>query len=773
TNGTNGADGLTPYIWVNNAGNWASNLGSKPIDSDNVKYELKVDGKSVKVNGASTRVVNKDGFVAFEEYDMLTNTVLNTVTTNFPFNGGKIVTAIVETEESVTFTIENKDYRLAKAAVYPTSITVIRDKDYVIKGGTVELDIAVNPANSKVYTKDNFELDFEKSFSRAYGNKPAFIKIKDVQPNAAIKGQYKMTLEWTDAADGFVKDAAIFIVLNCTDVEGNQTQIISSTPVIMNEKYVSIKAENVLALNDIVMFTDETYTDSVRLNQYHQGYVNTVDYALVANPIAINPLTRYLTPDGDKYKFTVIPIEATNTTVWPTGVSVRKVNVDASVADFGRAAVPTTPAKPEIGQPAIQGIPAIPAVTVKKGFMVTVHKVPADAVIHQEYFGDRWLPNTTVDYQLAKTLNVVFDNNGYNTSEWNFVIKDQELQMFKNASWTTTPMTNKITANVTKFDLANNFAVSYKLLPTIDPGQYQVLMTVTATAKKARAAELKQVREFKVKFIVNVVAPKFQIYYNGAHSLIGAGSDTYETNVLTDVKVDYLFDIESTKNISTALDVSPNASPLAYDYDLTDPRHGAQGIRFNPYPAVSAPAVEDWKSELFIKKPITANVKLATGQLIPVVILCTQANEVHSVNSTLYVQYTRLNLASVDAVNEKFVGNYNAMVLRGVSIADNANFTPKALNNKTLDKTTIKSVVFSAQGTVQSSGALPSGLAGKQIMKIDAATGNVTSIDGISWENPEAVLFQVFRVTYTDIWGNSAFHDVNVYVKSNSLPVLP
>ena len=83
----------------------------------------------------------------------------------------------------------------------------------------------------------------------------------------------------------------------------------------------------------------------------------------------------------------------------------------------------------------------------------------------------------------------------------------------------------------------------------------------------------------------------------------------------------------------------------------------------------------------------------------------------------------------------------------------------------------IQSIVYSEVGTVEcQGGTLPSGLAGKKILSIDAATGLVKSIDGMTWENPDAVLYQTFRVTYTDIWGNSAAKDVNVYVKSNSVP---
>lgn len=769
--GPQGIQGLTPYIWVNSIGNWASNLGSKPADSDNPTYEIKANGQSVKANGVSVRVVNKEGYVAFEEYDAITGTVINTVTTNFPFNGGMIITAIVDTPESVTFTIDGKDYQLAKAAVYPASITVIRDKDYVIKGGTVEFNIAVNPATSKLYEKKDFELDFEKNYTRAYGVDPDFITIKDVKPFENIKGQYTMTLEWKAAANGFVKDAAIFIVLNYTDVKGAISQIVSATPIIMNEKYVSITQDNVLKVKNIVMFTDETVTDSVRLHNYHEGYVNTVEYAYApypnGDPIAINPLTRYLN-DGDKYKFTVVPFPGDNTTVWPDGVFSRHTDVTVTVTDHGRDAVPEVKAKPEIGQPAIPMIPEIKPNPITEQFCVTVYKVPADGVIFAHDFQDRWLPNTAVDYTLTQTLNDEFNASGYDAADWNFVIKSQELKL----NGTATTMDQKIAVDISKFDADNNFAVSYKLLPTIDAGKYEILLTFTATYNTTRPAGMMQTREFKVKLAFNVVAPKFQIHYNGEHALIGANQNTYNTYDLTDVAIDFLFDVKSNKNISKATDVTPNELPLAYDYDLSTPEQGSQGIRFNPYPVVKAPVVADWGISMFLKKPITAHVKLATGQSIPVSILCKENPNVQHSISVLYVQYNRLNLDHVTAVTEQFAGNYSEMVNTGIDISENNNFTPEAVDNTELHPTMIQQIVYSAQGNVKCDTGLPIGLEGRKIMQIDAKTGMVTSVTGVSWENPDAVLYQDFRVTYTDIWGNSAYKDVRVFVKSNGVPTL-
>ncbi|MEG0808226.1 MAG: hypothetical protein RR410_07735 [Alistipes sp.] len=768
--GPQGPQGETPYIWINERGNWASNLGSKPADSNAAKYEIQVNGQSVKAQGVSVRVVNKDGFIAFEEYDAATSTVLKTTLTTFPFEGGKVITAIVETDESVTFTIDGKSYCLAKAGVYPTSITVIRDKDYILKGGRVEFKIAVNPSTSKVYEQAKFGLHFDQTYTRAYGNNPDFIKIASVEPcsEAKDKGQYIMTLEWAKSFDDVAKDAAIFIVLNYSE----SAYVISSTPLIINEKYRSITDRDVQQLDDVVLFSDETFTDSVRLSPaYHQDYVSAIEYSLAGTPMALKDMKRYITPGGDKFKFTVLPVTVPNVTVWPEDTVERSVTVTASVTDKGVPAVPVTPAKPEIGQPAVPGIPAIEPVTIDRDFLVTVYRAPADGVIETIDYQDKWLPNRTVNYVLESKSTTTFTNNGYKGSAWNFAIKTQELFKKEGQNWTVTPMKDNITADVTGFNAANGFTAKHSLLPTINAGTYKIVMTITATAKTQRPAELKQSREFKLVKLVNIVAPKFKIYYKGGHTLIGSGSDTYYTTSLLPVAITDLFDVESNENISKASDVTPNAAPLAYDFATTSPSQGAQGVQFSPYPTVTAPAIGDWGSKMSIKKSITAHVKLVTGQSLPISILCREGDEFHA-TSELFVSYTRLNLKSVAAKVSKFNGNYSAMKHVGINIATSSNFTPLDVDLKVLHPTMIESISYSAVGNVKADAGqdLPDGLQGKQILQINGATGVVTSIDGITWQNPDAVLYQVFRVTYKDIWSNTASKDVNVYVKSNSVP---
>lgn len=102
---------------------------------------------------------------------------------------------------------------------------------------------------------------------------------------------------------------------------------------------------------------------------------------------------------------------------------------------------------------------------------------------------------------------------------------------------------------------------------------------------------------------------------------------------------------------------------------------------------------------MLIKKQVTVKVKLATGQVIAVHVLCKQSPGEEYGLGKVYVQYDRLTLASVAAVDGAFTGNYNTMISSGISIAANRNFTSKSGANgagTTLDPTTIRSIVYGA-----------------------------------------------------------------------------
>lgn len=771
----NGVKGDTPYVWINGKGNWATALNAKPADSDNAKYEIKVNGQSVKAYGTAVRTKNIDGYVGFEEYDPVSGEIKATVKTTIPYDHKNYITAIVDNGESVTFSIDSKDYTLAKAAVYPMSITVIRDRAYVIKGGTVAFHIAVNPSTNKLYEKKDFALSYEADYAYTRGANPDFIKIKSVTPSST-KGMYIMVLEWAESNTWFAKDAAIFIVLNFTDAKNQAAKVVSATPLIMNEEYVRLTNSHVYGVDDITMFSDEVCTDSITLINYHKGYINellftsyTPQSGSASNPLYIKPIKRYYNED-DIYKFSVIPHTAPNATVWPKDIYMRSTEVSVNITDQGRPAVPEQPAIPEIAQPAIPGIPRIPQNTVTTKFVVYVFRATADKVIYTHTFDPYWLPNATINYTPTVMLGSEISKSGYNSDDWTVSLDTQVLKK----DGTTTPMLNNITPDVTKFNNNNNFTISYLINKTITAGNYSIELNMLARSNSPRLTGLARERRFKIILEFKIVNPVFQVTLK-KHADFNPTLGVYRTNKITNVNISNLFDTQSTQMISVASDLKPARATLQYSF-VTEHQHGALGIFFAPYPAVIAPVAADWGSSMAIKKPIDVKVKLTLGQEIPVQIVCKDAAgkvvEIHA-EGKVEVQYDRLNLSRVTATTTTFNGNYSEMLQTGIDISvDETNWAPKTSANIELDPSMIKSIVYSDSGTVniEAPESLPNGLDGQKVMTINSLTGVVMSIDGKAWSNPKAVLFQNFKVTYTDIWDNTASTIIKVRVKNNSTP---
>lgn len=775
-NGEKGDKGDTPYIWINGAGNWATNLGSKPADSDNATYEIKVDGKSVKAYGVSVRVVEKNGYVAFEEYDAITGDVKNTVSTNFPFDGGMIITAILDTPQNVTFTIDGKSYQLAKAAVYPASITVIRDKDYVIKGGTVEFNIAVNPATCATFVKEDFELDFEENYTRAYGVEPDFIKIKSIEPYAPIKGQYTMVLEWENSANGFIKDAAIFVVLNYTDVKGQKTQVISATPVIMNEKYVRIDWKDVSVPANIYLFADEKFTDSVRLlRNYHEGYINTVSFELAGSTEAHAELTKY-TP-ADKFKFSFkLPNSCNHFAT--TGDRIVKVPYLVKVADKGVPAVPAIPADPTTGTPGTPAIDKLDPITVSNTCNIVTYKVPTYISIWD--IADAWIPNDTDAVASMYDMNSDLRDYGYvlNTSAtkgWTYELKDFKISYSGGnmASYTDQLYTDTNDQMTLGFDAATR-KLSLKRKASIHYGSYNIVATIEAKSPFRHISLPDSVRTIKAQIKFKIKNPV--IYIKLADAAIDAnvgGTNVYSTYKDADVLMSTLF--------KPTVFFSSNPSPAypAYTYATGSDVLG-QGIKFE----VVSPSTAAEYSELKVLKPapaawttvhMRAYVKLASGREIPVYIEKSENTTKVDANGFFDVKFVKSPLHEVVTPGQKvfettyddFINGGGLSIVKQIAGGENAQPGQDTFNYMTkdpaphhlLEKSCTASVVYSVPSVVAASeGTLPPALKETYIVAVDPKTGKVTAVNThLVWKGH---VQHVIRVTVTDIWGTERQGDV-------------
>ncbi len=769
--GPAGVDGKTPYVWVNAAGNWAMNVGSKPTDSDNAKYEMKdAANKSIPATGdkgddgdkgdkgdegISMKVINKDGYIAFQQYYKSTGvSVGDPIATNFPFDGGMIITAVVETEQSVTFTIDDKEYVLAKAIVYPGSITVLYNEAYIIKGSTVTFKIAVNPTTNKTYTKEAFSLDFEEDYAatRAYGNLPDFVSIKDVQPVEGIAGQYNVTLAWTN---DIVKDAAIFVVLNFTDTQGKSAYVVSSTPVIVNEKYQTIKAADVAQIPDFEFFNDEHYNDTVRLVDYHPGYVNKVEYSYAQTGI-FNLHHVY----ASIYRFEIEPLYNSTTVSNPWGATekMRAGTFTYKVTDKGVAEIPAVPADPTIGKPGVDAVPGIAPVTITKTVNVKIFNAP-EFLVNKDYQAI-WLPAFGSKTALSTALNTELPAWGYDPAKWTITVESETLSKGTTAvDWATNKTVER---SATGFDAAGNYTLTYNVLPTADvttTQQFTVVTTFKAVAKAPRAGKgastkaISDARTFKMKFVFTVAAPQFMVYTIPDFS----DSGIYKTYDLSDIPMTSLFTVAGNAMTSLSTDITPNAALPTYTF--ADNAEGANGLKFNPATKVTGPAVAEWGTTAFIQRPIEVYVELKSGQKIPVMTSCTAGGHKHL--GKLTVQYDRLDLDHILATNVTFTGDYTNMQTTGIDIS--GNFKGQNVANVDLHSTMIAKVEYSAQSNVLCDQTLPVELRDTKVLQIDPVTGVITAVSpAITWTPINLALSQVFRVKMTDIWGHSATKDITV-----------
>lgn len=677
------------------------------------------------------------------------------------YNGesGKVITDIVENDNSFTITIDGKPYVIGKAVVLPTSITMLQSAEFVFKGESVDVGVVINPGTTKIYPKESISLKYVPSYlaTRGLGQNPDFIKVTAFEPTDVL-GEYTLTLSWNKSDAEFAKNAPIFIELAFTDAENKPSTIVSSTPVILSEKFKSITLDNVAVLPDVYMFSDETFTDSIDLLNYHPDYVDVVDYQL-GMPKILKPIIRFL--PTDKYQFS---IQADNT-LWANADQKRVTTpVTVTVTDNGVAAVLEKPARPELGLPAKPAIPAIPAKSVERGFNVHVYRVAADNILYTENWGEKWLPNTDMSYSYTKDLEAILGDAGYNPANWTFEITGYKHQLDGGAVANALPAT--IVADMSGFT-ATSKNVKFNVTSRVDYGVHQIKVLFKATSVKPRQAPLSNVRTFEVAFQFTLVPPHFEIKLNNTGILASVTDNVFQTSTIDDVNIKTLFDVNSNKNVSKKEDVTPNVEPFSYRYDMTEVQ-GAQGVKFTPYPAVKKPAMS---FATHFDAPVKVFVKLETGQSIPVTILRPDNSAKVNTTGDFIVRYARLNLDHVEAVVARFAGNYDVMLTKGIDLTLNNNFTPHNSAHVVIDPTQIKKVSFAASGFVTcENGDLPSGLENKQIMSVDPVTGVVKTVPPLSWSNESLIMRQTFVVTYEDVWGNSKSTNVIVRVKSNSIP---
>lgn len=785
--GETGADGKTPFVWINDNGNWAVSAdgNGKPADSNNAKYEIKnAQGLPIISEGISMKVVRitKNGvdYIGFQQYYKATNAnVGEPIETNFPFDGGKIITAIGQSDDTYTFTIDGVDYILPRAAIYPTSVTVLRYATSVIKGGELTFGVRVNPSDITTITKEDVSLIYVESYKSkaSYGVVPDFITVKDFTPTD-VKGEYKVDLSWAKGRV-FPKDAAIYVVVHYTDTRGEAgkaCEVTSSTPIILNEQYVSLLDRHVKDLPDVYIFADEVYVDSVRLVGYHEDYINTITHVLTTvKPIDCTGVDiRSSGLPTDKFKFSISGCN---------NHTHGEYDVVTKVTDHGRAKVDAIPADPYTNTPGTPEMPAIPANTVNKTFKVYNYYVLDYVVDHK--IADRWLPNAT--YSMEKNALDTMIREGYRTEDnWSFEITKFDYRLTKDGvKGFVTPLPASITTDITNFSAAGNYSIKVGVDNTVDYGTHEVYAHVKATTS-SRHHSLDSERTFIIRFIFTLVPPMFEVNLKSVPvDGVFAATNTYTTYKNEDVVLADVINVASNKNVSQLhADIAKLGAPLAYTYAAPQDIKHEQGLYFSVYPKVNKPATPTaWPQTT----PVRAYVKLATGQEIPVMILKSNGSNgsdpvIGGAKGLFNILHAKPVFTGIEVAQAEFYTSYNKLQSTTLDISKTvnalANFTAEATNGtvtkQPLPANCIASITYAVTGVVRAvdGAALPSGLP-TTLLKVNAA-GAVSAVDHSTWVD-NRTLCQDVAVTITDIWGNAKSATVTVYFNSSSdaQPIIP
>lgn len=122
----------------------------------------------------------------------------------------------------------------------PTGVVILAHQLVAQNGSPVQIPFRVNPSNY-VPTKEHLSLDvIESEITRAsYGNSIPEYTLTDVQPakNAqgeVIDGQWVATVEVKEGA--YYSEAAIALILDYTDAQGNPVQMTSTSVALMSSK---------------------------------------------------------------------------------------------------------------------------------------------------------------------------------------------------------------------------------------------------------------------------------------------------------------------------------------------------------------------------------------------------------------------------------------------------------------------------------------------------------------------------------------------------------
>lgn len=231
-NGTNGKNGLTPYLLIDQDGYWC-------ISYDNGNTYTRImdnSGKSVKAKGdkgdegISIKVtIDKGGYYVFNMYYASEpDIIIDTIKTPYQSNPSKIISSIIQDDATniITITLEDgSSYKFNKDYAIPTSIAILTTESIKLGTGTTSmLEFRVNPSNAKFnYNVNdplcNIKLDLVNKSRSSYVTVPINYKLSKVEQvydeqGIMKQGQYRAYITDTNVSENYMEDVALVITIN-------------------------------------------------------------------------------------------------------------------------------------------------------------------------------------------------------------------------------------------------------------------------------------------------------------------------------------------------------------------------------------------------------------------------------------------------------------------------------------------------------------------------------------------------------------------------------
>lgn len=244
-NGTNGKDGATPFLKVDQAGYWTISYDNGVTFSrilDDEENPIKAVGKD-GAEGLSMRlVVNDSGYFVIQSYyPSDPTTIISEIVTPYTADASRVIASMTQDDKThaITMTLaDGSTFTFNMHYVSPTSIAILSVNPLHLSIGTQAcVEFRVNPSNAlfKLNGEDcQIELDkvgIVQSRS-SYVTTPSnykLVRIEQVYDGNTEEmkvGQYRAIIEDTKKSIEYDEMAAL--VLNVKDANGDDVQISSS-----------------------------------------------------------------------------------------------------------------------------------------------------------------------------------------------------------------------------------------------------------------------------------------------------------------------------------------------------------------------------------------------------------------------------------------------------------------------------------------------------------------------------------------------------------------